>query len=149
MTQFTILHHGVPLGTAFTTPSDEEGGNPFALNTMDFAPAPAYESVRRLTRHAADAFCGWFIGPLVDWEAAEKDLPAAEQMWAELELADEQGKRVAGRVVAFFEQSLGGKPSYWVDVELDDASADVPARRLTPPSGESAHNQLPPNANRR
>src|SRR5689334_7673121 len=75
MTQFTILHHGVPLGTAFTTPSDEEGGNPFALNMMDFTPAPAYESVRRLTRHAADAFCGWFIGPLVDWEAAEKDLP--------------------------------------------------------------------------
>jgi len=146
MTQFTILHRGVRLGTALTTPAVGTEADRFALNMMDFEPAAAYESIRPLTRLASHAIFGWFIGPLVDWEAAAEALPAAERMWAELELADPQGRPVAGRVVAFFEDSVGGKPSYWVDVELDDASADVAARKQAPPRTTRGLNRIPPNA---
>ena len=94
MTQFTILHRGVPLGTASTAPEfDAERDRRFALNMMDFEPAAAYESVRPLARLAADSFFGWFFGPLVDLEAADAAVPAAERLWAELELADSQGNR--------------------------------------------------------
>ena len=46
-----------------------------------------------LARLAADSFFGWFFGPLVDLEAADAAVPAAERLWAELELADSQGNR--------------------------------------------------------
>ena len=147
MTEFTILHRGVPLGTASTAPElDAEPEHRFALNMMDFEPTAAYESVRPLARLAADSFFGWFIGPIVDLEKADAAVPAAEKLWAELELADVHGNPVAGRVVWLIEESFGGKPSYWVDVDLDDASADVPARVPETPRREWGHNRLPPNA---
>ena len=118
MTEFTILHRGVALGRAFTIGPDTEGDTPFALNMMDFEPSPAYESVRPLALLAAESFFGWFVGPLTDLEAADSAVPAAERLWDELELADADGTPVAGRVVHLLEQSFGGKPSYWVDVEL-------------------------------
>lgn len=147
MTEFTILHHGVPLGTASTAP-DQNGDHDhrFALNLMDFAPAPAYESIRPLARLAAESFLGGFFSPLVDLKAADAAMPAAKQLWAELELADVRGNPVAGRIVWLIEDTIGGNPSYWVDVELDDASSDVPARPRVPPHGGRAHNHPPPNA---
>ena len=146
MAQFTILHRGVPLGTAFTLPtSDSEPDHRFELNLMDFAPTPAYESVRPLARLAAEAFFGGFFSPLVDLGAATDAVPAAERLWAELELVDVRGNPVAGRVVWLIEVTMGGKSSYWVDVELDDASADVPAR--VPPRRRQTpgYDRLPPN----
>jgi hypothetical protein len=103
-------------------------------------------SDRREARLAAEAFFGGFVEPLVDLKAAEAAVPAAERLWAELELADEQGNPVPGRVVWLIELSTGGRPSYWVDVELDDAPSTVPARRRTPSTGTSAHDPPPPNA---
>jgi hypothetical protein len=105
MTQFTILHHGVPLAVASTVPqSDADDPKPFALNMMDFEPATAYE------------------------------------------LADAVGNPVAGRVMWLIDDTIGGNASYWVDVELDDASADVRARMPTPPRRASGYTHLSPNA---
>ena len=147
MTQFTILHRGVPLGVAFTPPESEgDDPNPFALNMMEFEPAAAYESVRPLARLAAASFFGGLFGPIVDLEAADAALPAAKALWAELELADTVGNPVAGRVVWFLENTFGGQVSYWVDVELDDASADMRARAPMPPRRAQSYNQLRPNA---
>jgi hypothetical protein len=146
MTQFTILHHGVPLGTASTASDlDAEPDHPFAFNLMDFTPAPGYESIRPLARLAAALFFGGFFGPIVDLEAADAAMPAAKRLWAELELADVRGNPVAGRVYWLLEDTVAGKPSYWVDLELDDASADVPARTHDPAPTARAHNAPPPN----
>ena len=128
----------MPLGTGFTIPTaDPEPDNRFELNLMDFAPTLAYESVRPLARLAAETVFAGVFSPLVDLEAATDAVPAAERLWAELEIVDVRRNPVAGRVVWLIAVTMG---------ELDDATADVPApipplRRQTP-----GYDRLLPNA---
>jgi hypothetical protein len=145
MTQFNILHRGVPIGSAATTPRPDAGpGDPFEFSFLDFRPSPAYEAVRPVIRLASDALAHFgFLGPVADPESDSRGRAAyvaAQAVWVELELADDSGRPVAGRVVWFLEHIVGGEPSYWLDVELDDAGANAPARQRVPPHDVPAYN---------
>jgi hypothetical protein len=130
MTQFTLLYHGVPIGYAAQR-ADAEHGDPFEFCFLDFHPVAAYSAVRPVIRLASDAFANFgFLGPAAEPAsdtAGRAALAAAKNLWLDLELADTNGRPVAGRVVCFHEHDAGGRPSYWLDVEVDDAGASAPA----------------------
>jgi hypothetical protein len=150
MTQFTILHRGVPIGSAGTTPRpDAEPDDPFEFSFLDSRPSPAYEAVRPVIQLASDALAHFgFLGPIADPESDSRGRAAyvaAQAVWGELELADDSGRPVAGRVVWFLEHIVSGEPSYWLDVELDDTRANVPAGLRVPPHDGPAYNRPRPN----
>ena len=71
MTQFTILHRGVPIGSAATTSRPDAGpGAPFEFSFLNFRPSPAYEAVRPAIQLASDALAHLgFLGPVADPES--------------------------------------------------------------------------------
>ena len=125
MTEFTIIHRGLPIGTASTTPrSEADPGGPFEFCFLDFRPLPTYEGVGPIVRLASQALANFgFLGPAANPAsdaAGRAAYAAAQSFWDELELADASGRPIAGRVVWFLEHTRGGQASYWVDVELDE-----------------------------
>src|SRR5262245_10411358 len=150
MTQFTILHRGVPIGSAATTPRPDAGpGDPFEFSFLDFRPLPAYDAIRPVIRLASDALAHFgFLGPVADPESDSRGQAAyvaAQALWGELELADDRGRPLAGRVVWFLEHIVDGEPSYWFDVEVDGPGANVAAGLRVPPHDVPAYNRPRPN----
>jgi len=151
MTHFSILHRGVPIGSATTASYDDAGqGDPFEFSFLDFDPLTAYEAVRPTIRLASDAIARFgFLGPVADPESDSRGQAAynaAEELWAELELADDSGRPIGGRVVWFLEHVMDGRPLYWLAVEVDDAGANTVARLRVPPHNGPAYNRPLPTA---
>ena len=127
MTEFTILYHGVPIGSATTPPREPEPDEPawFRFCFLDFRPLAAYETVAPVLRLASRALANFgYVGPAADPvsdEAGRAAYAAAQRLWNELELADGAGRPIAGRVALFLEHTMGGEVGYWLDVELDAA----------------------------
>lgn len=151
MTHFSILHRGVPIGSATTaSPGDAGQGDPFEFSFLDFHPLSAYEAVRPTIRLASDALTHFgLLGPVADPESDSRGQAAynaAQALWAELELADDSGRCVAGSVVWFLEHVVDGRPLYWLDVEVDGAGANAIARLRIPPHNGPAYDRPMPNA---
>ena len=84
--RFTILHHGVPLGTVELEPAD--------LSVGELAPTPAYAAVRPVIRDASAAL--WTLGFLSEWPPTSKIDPTAlaRAQALSLELRDPTGALV-------------------------------------------------------
>lgn len=137
MAAFTIVRRGVPIGTTNTTPRpDTDARNWFEFSLLDFKPLPALQSVAPVVRLASHALANLgFLGPAADpaSDAAGREAHAAARaLWDELELVDATGNPVGGRVVWLIEMTFSGQTSYWLEVELDEADAAVPAH-IRPP----------------
>ena len=132
MAQFTLVHRGVPIGIATGDAEDADPGEPLRFSFMDFQPLDAYESVAPVIRLAARALGNLgFLGPAAEpaSDAAGKAAQhAAHTLWKELEITNESGAPVAGRVVWFLEEHVEDEPFYWLNVEVDASGAAVPAR---------------------
>ena len=150
MAAFTIVHHGVPIGRTTTTPRpDVDAPEWVEFSLLDFQPLPAYETVAPVVRLVSRALANFgFLGPAADPAsdvAGRVAYATAQAFWDELELVDTTGNPVGGRVVWLIEMTVGGQTSHWLDVELDDAGAAVPAR-LRPPRSATPAAHSPPAA---
>lgn len=130
MTELTVLHNGVPIGVATTRL--EEGAEPtsaFDLSCLEFRPLTGYATVAPVIQLATTAFLNLgCLGPVTDPESdlrGQAATEAAEDLVAELELADARGRHVPGRVTWFQDDRSGDEPSFTIDLELEDAEEDV------------------------
>jgi hypothetical protein len=152
MTEFALVHRGVPIGAAATNPFFDRPpavgpapqlGEPIHLDFLEFRPLAAYEVLAPALQLAERAFSNLgFLGPAADpaSDAAGKAAhAAAESIWREIELVDSAGAPVSGRVVWFLDAPRRPEQRFWLHVELDDAAAPVPAALPRAPRGGSAH----------
>jgi hypothetical protein len=126
--QFTITHHGVPVGTTEFTMAGER-------LVVAVRPLPGYTAIRPLVRAASVALAGVALGGTQPVESGA--LRRAAELGRALELRDEAGALVPVDYVELTEWP-GGHPAVAAMLRLRDAHAAVPATVHPPPRGGSS-----------
>ena len=126
--QFTITHHGVPVGTTEFTLEGER-------IVVGVRPLPGYATIRPLVRAASVALAEVALGGAQPVETTA--LRRGAELGRALELRDEAGALVPVDYVELTEWP-GGSPEVAAMLRLRDAHAAVPAFvRPTPQGGSS------------
>ena len=124
-TEYTITHHGVPVGTA-ELPSDGD------RMTVAVEPLPAYAAIQPLVRDASCALADVALGRSGDMGALRR----AAALGRDLELRDPAGALVPADFIELTEWPSGA-PQVAAFIQLREAHAPVPARLPLGRSGGS------------
>ena len=131
--RYTVLHDGVPIGTAALIPRS-------GMVAGDFAPLPAYAAVRDVIRDATHVL--WEVGLFGVPGDADRSRDAvraadtlAQAAALRLELRDATGQPVPTAFVNVLEMP-SREPELTAVVRFEDAHAPVGARLPRPPRRE-------------